>query len=174
MRGLSRRKNLWRPPFDEASSGSDRGNSRFCQFRRYAEALPSRQARQKPSGGSAHALTFISHNLLVKLSAARSRLDARNNRLIQSYKLRMGPASMNFEQREFREQLSDQGLILPDSLDNATAFFYAVNQLIRSTPFEISETPASKKPVFASWLFDRLGTCIRYFVVAVVGWIHRV
>ena len=81
---------------------------------------------------------------------------------------------MSLEQSEFREQFSYQEPILPDSLDSDTAFFYAVNQLIRSTPFEISETPASKKPVFASWLFDRLGTCIRYFVVAVVGWIHRV
>jgi hypothetical protein len=66
---------------------------------------------------------------------------------------------MSLDQSDFREQFSYQAPILPESLDNATAFFYALNQLIRSTPSEISGTLAPNKPVFASWLLDRL--CIR-------------
>ena len=76
---------------------------------------------------------------------------------------------MDLEQSEF----SDQEPILPDSLDNATAFFYAVSQLIRSTASEISGTLASNEPGFTTRLLDRLGLCIRDIVVRAVGWIRR-
>ena len=81
---------------------------------------------------------------------------------------------MRPEQNEFREQLSYQEPILPDSLDSTTAFFYAVNQLIRSTPSETSRTLASNKPGVAGRLLNRLSIHIRDRVVPVVGWMRRV
>jgi hypothetical protein len=80
---------------------------------------------------------------------------------------------MCFEQSEFREQFSYQAPILPDSLDSATAFFYAVNQLIRSTPSETPLTHPSKQGC-AGPRSDRLNVHIREIVVAVVGRMRRV
>jgi hypothetical protein len=80
---------------------------------------------------------------------------------------------MSLLQSEFREQFSYQAPILPDSLDNATAFSYAVSQLIRSTPSEISGTLACNKPNLATWLLDRLGIRIRDIAVTAVGWIRH-
>jgi hypothetical protein len=81
---------------------------------------------------------------------------------------------MLLEQNEFREQFSYQEPILPDSLDSATAFFYAVNQLIRSMPSETSRTLASNKPGVAGRLVDRLSIHIRDAIVSVIGWMRRV
>jgi hypothetical protein len=81
---------------------------------------------------------------------------------------------MSLEQSEFREQFSYQEPILPDSLDSATAFFYAVNQLIRSTPPETSRTPASNKPGIAGRLADRLGIHIRDTIALVVRRMRRI
>jgi hypothetical protein len=81
---------------------------------------------------------------------------------------------MCFEQREFREQFIYQAPILPDSLDSATAFFYAVNQLIRSTPSETSVTLAYNKQGFAGPLLDRLNVHIRDMVLSAVGQMRRV
>ena len=81
---------------------------------------------------------------------------------------------MRLEQNEFPEQFSYQEPILPDSLDSATAFFYTVNQLIRSTPSETSRTLASNKLGIAGRLLDRLSIHIRDTIVSVVGWMRRV
>jgi hypothetical protein len=75
---------------------------------------------------------------------------------------------MSLEQSQFLEQFSYQEPILPDSVDNATAFFRAFHQLIRSTPSEICETPRSGKPLYA-----RVGVCIRGIVISVLGWVRR-
>jgi hypothetical protein len=76
---------------------------------------------------------------------------------------------MCIEQREFSEQFRYQAPILPDSLDNATAFFYAVNQVIRSTRFETSVTMASNNQGFAGPLLNRLNVHIRDIVLSAVG-----
>lgn len=81
---------------------------------------------------------------------------------------------MCFEQSELREQFSYQAPILPDSLDSATAFFYAVNQLIRSTPSETSVTLASNQQGFAGPLLDHLNAHIRDIVLWAVGRMRRV
>jgi hypothetical protein len=81
---------------------------------------------------------------------------------------------MSLEQNEFRARFSYQEPILPDSLDDATAFFYAASQLIRSTPSQTSGALASNRPGIATWLLDRLGTRVRDIVVTPVGWIRRV
>jgi hypothetical protein len=81
---------------------------------------------------------------------------------------------MCLEQSELREQFSYQAPILPDSLDSATAFFYAVNQLIRSTPSETSVTLASNKHCLARPLLDRLNIHIRGIVPSAVGRMRRV
>ena len=81
---------------------------------------------------------------------------------------------MRIEQNEFHEQFSYQEAILPDSVDSATAFFYAVNQLIRSTPSETSRTLASNKPGVAGRLPDRLSIHLRDTVFSVAGWMRRV
>jgi hypothetical protein len=72
---------------------------------------------------------------------------------------------MCLEQSEFREQFSYQAPILPDSLDSDTAFFYAVNQLIRSTPSETSVTLTSNKQGFPGPLLNRLSVHIHDFAV---------
>jgi hypothetical protein len=79
---------------------------------------------------------------------------------------------MSLEQNDFREQFTHQEPILPDSLDSATAFFYALNHLIRTTPSEISPTPTSNQPGFAAWLLYGVG--VRDIVEMAVGWIRRV
>ena len=76
---------------------------------------------------------------------------------------------MRLEQSEFREQFSYQAPILPDSLDSATAFFYAVNELIRSTPSETSATLASSKQGSVGPQLDRLNVRIRGIVLWAVG-----
>jgi hypothetical protein len=81
---------------------------------------------------------------------------------------------MCFEQSEFREQFSYQAPILPDSLDSATAFFYAVNQLIRSTPSETPVTHPSNQQGCAGRRSDRLNVHIRDIVVSVLGRMRRV
>jgi hypothetical protein len=81
---------------------------------------------------------------------------------------------MSLEQNEFHEQFSVRGPLLPDSLDNATAFFYAINQLISSTPAQISEALVSDQPGFVTSLFNRLGCSIRSIVIIGVGWMRRV
>ncbi|MBV8453030.1 MAG: hypothetical protein JOZ29_12275 [Deltaproteobacteria bacterium] len=80
---------------------------------------------------------------------------------------------MSLKQGEFREQFSYQEPILPDSLDNATAFFYAVNQLIRSTPSEISGTLEFTRPGPATWFLDHLGIRIRDLALTAARWIRR-
>ena len=81
---------------------------------------------------------------------------------------------MSLEQSEFRKQFSHQAPILPDSVDSATAFFYALNQLIRSTPSETSVALASNKPGFAGRLLDRLSIHIRNTLVSAVGRMRQV
>ena len=81
---------------------------------------------------------------------------------------------MCFEQSEFREQFSYQAPILPDNLDSATAFFYAINQLIRSTPSEIPVTHPSNQQGCAGPRSDRLHVHIRDIVVSVVGRMRHV
>jgi hypothetical protein len=80
---------------------------------------------------------------------------------------------MNLEQSEFRDQFTYQTPILPDSVDNSTAFFYGLNRLIRSTPSEISGTLTSDEPGFAMWILDRVGFRIRDTVITIVGCIRR-
>jgi hypothetical protein len=77
---------------------------------------------------------------------------------------------MHLHQSEFREQLSYEPPILPDSVDSATAFFYAVNQLVRSTPFEASATPACNKTGFAGALLIRLGNRTRAVILSAFAW----
>jgi hypothetical protein len=72
---------------------------------------------------------------------------------------------MSREPSELR-QFSYREPILPESLDNATAFFYAVYQLISSTPSEISATLTNRKG-FATRLLHRLATRI-----GAIGWIR--
>jgi hypothetical protein len=80
---------------------------------------------------------------------------------------------MNLQQSEFRDQFTYQTPILPESVDNATAFFYALNQLMRSTPSEISGTLTSDEPGFAMWILDRVGFRLRDIVITIVGCIRR-
>jgi hypothetical protein len=75
---------------------------------------------------------------------------------------------------DFREPFTDQEPILPDSLDNATAFFYALNQLIRATPSEISQTLMSNQPGLGTRLLDGVGVSVRGTVEMALGWIRRV
>jgi hypothetical protein len=81
---------------------------------------------------------------------------------------------MCLEQSEFREQFSYQAPILPDSLDSATAFFYLVNQLIRSTPSAPFASLASSKQGSAGPLLDHLNVRIRGIVLWAVGRIRSV
>jgi hypothetical protein len=81
---------------------------------------------------------------------------------------------MCLDQREFREQFSYQAPILPDSLDSVTAFFYAVNHLIRSTPSETSVTLAPNRQAFAGPRLCRLKVHIRDIVLSAVGRMRRV
>jgi hypothetical protein len=78
----------------------------------------------------------------------------------------MGALAMSREPSELR-QFSYREPILPESLDNATAFFYAVYQLISSTPSEISATLAFNRKGFAARLLHRLATRI-----GAIGWIR--
>jgi hypothetical protein len=81
---------------------------------------------------------------------------------------------MSLEQNDFCEPFTYQEPILPDSLDNATAFFYALNALIRSTPSEICPTLTSNQPGFAARLFDGVRVSVRDIVEMAVGWIRRI
>jgi hypothetical protein len=55
---------------------------------------------------------------------------------------------MSLKQSESREQFRYEAPILPDNVDSATAMFYALNLLIRSTPFEMREMEGLQEPVF--------------------------
>jgi hypothetical protein len=75
---------------------------------------------------------------------------------------------MSREHSEFRYQFTYHAPILPESVDNATAFFYGINQLIRSTPLETSETMTSDTRGFARWILDRGGFRIYDIVITIV------
>lgn len=72
---------------------------------------------------------------------------------------------MNPEQTEFYDHFSQYQLHLPDSVDSPTAFFCAVNYVIRATPFESVETVELKALGFTTRLLYqsavRIGGLVR-------------
>jgi hypothetical protein len=67
---------------------------------------------------------------------------------------------MSLKHSEFPAAFTGEPPILADSLDNPTAFFQAVCQLVRSTPVDIPAIPVSGNPGFAGTLL-RLNRLIR-------------
>jgi hypothetical protein len=62
---------------------------------------------------------------------------------------------MRFDQNELRQRVCYHEAIMSDSLDNATAFFHTLNQLMRSTPAQIPSPPTNRpglvRRLFGYW-----------------------
>ncbi len=75
--------------------------------------------------------------------------------------------------RDVSEPLCQQEPILADNLDSATAFFYTLNQLIRSTSPDTSEALRFKQPRLAVRLIESSKIGMRELALSAVGWVRR-